>query len=148
MPLYIKDDATAALVAELASKRGISKQDAVRLAVQAELKRIAEAIRCRADRGLAKGTPDAALDRKEGGQGVLRRPVRQPLTVFVDASAMIAMIAMIAGERDADALADRFAAEPVRLCSAISVWKTVAGLCRTYRFSVPSARTASRASSR
>ena len=61
------------------------------------------------------------------------------MTVFVDASAMIAMIA---GERDADALADRLAAEPVRLCSAISVWETVAGLCRTYRFSVPSARTA------
>ena len=60
------------------------------------------------------------------------------MTVFVDASAMIAMIA---GERDADALADRLAAEPVRLCSAISVWETVAGLCRTYRFSVPSART-------
>ena len=59
------------------------------------------------------------------------------MTVFVDASAMIAMIA---GERDADALADRLAAEPVRLCSAISVWETVAGLCRTYRFSVPPAR--------
>jgi antitoxin VapB len=44
MPLYIKDDATAELVARLAKKCGISKQDAVRLAVQAELKRIAEAI--------------------------------------------------------------------------------------------------------
>lgn len=44
MPLYIKDDATAELVAQLARKRGISKQDAVRLAVQAELQRIAEAI--------------------------------------------------------------------------------------------------------
>ena len=44
MPLYIKDDATAALVTELARKRGVSKQDAVRLAVQAELERIAEAI--------------------------------------------------------------------------------------------------------
>lgn len=44
MPLYIKDDATAALVAELAKKRGVSKQDAVRLAVQAELERIAGAI--------------------------------------------------------------------------------------------------------
>jgi antitoxin VapB len=44
MPLYIKDDATAGLVAELARKRGVSKQDAVRLAVQAELKRMAEAI--------------------------------------------------------------------------------------------------------
>ena len=44
MPLYIKDDATAELVAQLAKKCGISKQDAVRLAVQAELRRIAEAI--------------------------------------------------------------------------------------------------------
>ena len=44
MPLYIKDDATAALVAQLAKLRGVSKQDAVRLAVQAELRRIAEAV--------------------------------------------------------------------------------------------------------
>jgi antitoxin VapB len=44
MPLYIKDDATAALVAELASRRGLSKQDAVRQAVQAELDRLAEAV--------------------------------------------------------------------------------------------------------
>ena len=39
MPLYIKDDATAALVAELARRRGTTKQDAVRLAVRAELDR-------------------------------------------------------------------------------------------------------------
>ena len=44
MPLYIKDDATAELVAQLASKRGVSKQNAVRLAVQAELDRMAAAI--------------------------------------------------------------------------------------------------------
>lgn len=44
MPLYIKDDATAQLVARLASLRGVSKQDAVRIAVQAELDRAAEAI--------------------------------------------------------------------------------------------------------
>lgn len=44
MPLYIKDDATAELVAQLAKKRGVSKQDAVRLAVQAELERIAQAV--------------------------------------------------------------------------------------------------------
>ena len=44
VPLYIKDDATAELVAQLAKKRGVSKQDAVRLAVQAELDRIAGAI--------------------------------------------------------------------------------------------------------
>jgi antitoxin VapB len=39
MPLFIKDDTTAALVAELAQKRGVSKTDAVRLAVAAELER-------------------------------------------------------------------------------------------------------------
>ncbi len=39
MPLYIKDDATADLVAELAKQRGLSKQAAVRLAVEAELLR-------------------------------------------------------------------------------------------------------------
>jgi len=44
MPLYIKDDATARLVAELAQLRGISKQEAVRSAVQSELDRIASAV--------------------------------------------------------------------------------------------------------
>jgi ribonuclease VapC len=59
------------------------------------------------------------------------------LTIFVDASAMISMMA---GESDADELADRLGAERLRLCSAVSVWETVAGLCRTYMFSLPSAR--------
>jgi antitoxin VapB len=44
MPLYIKDDGTARLVAKLAKLRGVSKQDAVRTAVQAELDRAAEAV--------------------------------------------------------------------------------------------------------
>jgi antitoxin VapB len=39
IPLYIKDDATAELVAQLAKLRGLTKQAAVRLAVQAELDR-------------------------------------------------------------------------------------------------------------
>ena len=43
MPLYIRDDATAALVTKLAKERGITKQAAVRLAVQAELARGQEA---------------------------------------------------------------------------------------------------------
>ena len=58
--------------------------------------------------------------------------------IFVDASAMISMMA---GEGDADELADRLGAERSRLCSAISVWETIAGLCQSYMFSVPSART-------
>jgi antitoxin VapB len=44
MPLYIKDDATAELVARLARLRGISKQDAVKLAVRAELDRAADRV--------------------------------------------------------------------------------------------------------
>jgi antitoxin VapB len=44
MPLYIRDDATAALVAKLARLRGLSKQEAVRMAVQAELDRATAAI--------------------------------------------------------------------------------------------------------
>lgn len=44
MPLYIKDDATAELVARLAKQRGLSKQDAVKLAVVAELNRMAQKV--------------------------------------------------------------------------------------------------------
>jgi ribonuclease VapC len=57
--------------------------------------------------------------------------------IFLDASAMISLMT---GEDDADDLADRLGAEQSRLCSAISVWETIAGLCRSYMFSVPSAR--------
>jgi ribonuclease VapC len=60
------------------------------------------------------------------------------LTIFVDASAMIAMIV---GEGDADELADLLGADGQRLYSAVSVWETIAGLCRTHVFSIPSART-------
>jgi antitoxin VapB len=39
LPLYVKDDTTARLVDRLARLRGLSKQDAVKLAVRAELDR-------------------------------------------------------------------------------------------------------------
>ncbi len=57
--------------------------------------------------------------------------------IFVDASALIAIIA---GERDADSLADRLEADPIRCCSAISIWETTVGLCRSHKFTVPTAR--------
>lgn len=44
MPLYVKDDATAALVDLLAKRRGITKQAAVRQAVEGELARMKEAM--------------------------------------------------------------------------------------------------------
>ena len=43
MPLTIRDDPTAQLVSQLATLRGVSKQEAVRLAVKAELERMEEA---------------------------------------------------------------------------------------------------------
>jgi ribonuclease VapC len=56
--------------------------------------------------------------------------------IFVDASAMIALIS---GEAEADELADRLSADEIRSCSAVSIWETIAGLCRSYSFSVESA---------
>lgn len=44
MPLYIKDETTSQMVAELAKRRGLTKQDAVRLAVAAELERLSRAV--------------------------------------------------------------------------------------------------------
>ena len=60
------------------------------------------------------------------------------MTVFADASALIAIVAR---EPDALPLADCLDAHQRRLCSAMSVWETIAGLCRSYAFPVPMART-------
>lgn len=57
--------------------------------------------------------------------------------IFADVSALIAIIA---DEAEAGHFSDVLEADPVRLCSALSVWETVAGLCRSYMFSIPSAR--------
>ena len=59
------------------------------------------------------------------------------MTIFVDASALIAIIT---GEDGADRLADRLEEERMRLCSPLSIWETVAGLCHSHTFSVPTAR--------
>ena len=57
--------------------------------------------------------------------------------MFVDASAMIAMLA---DEAEGDAFADTLAGADRRLASAIAVWEAVAGLVRTYTLSIPEAR--------
>ena len=56
--------------------------------------------------------------------------------IFADASALIAIIA---DEPGADRLADLVEAERLRVYSAVSAWETIAGLCRSYTFSVPAA---------
>ena len=57
--------------------------------------------------------------------------------IFVDASALIAIIAE---EADADVFADMLDDDPERISSAVAIWETVAGPCRSYAFSVLSAR--------
>jgi ribonuclease VapC len=57
--------------------------------------------------------------------------------IFVDASVLVSIAAR---EEDALVLADVLETERTRLCSAIALWETVAGLCRSHMFSVQSAR--------
>jgi ribonuclease VapC len=57
--------------------------------------------------------------------------------IFVDASALVSIAAR---EADALDLVGVLESERVRLSSAIALWETVAGLCRSHMFSVESAR--------
>jgi ribonuclease VapC len=57
--------------------------------------------------------------------------------IFIDASALISIVAR---EPDALELAAKLDADQARLCSAMSLWETATGLCRSYMFSVESAQ--------
>jgi ribonuclease VapC len=59
------------------------------------------------------------------------------VTVFVDASALIAIVAQ---EPDALLLAECLEDDPDRLSSAVAVWESMAGLCRSYGMTVEAAR--------
>jgi ribonuclease VapC len=59
------------------------------------------------------------------------------LTLFVDASALIAMIA---GEPEKDAFTNAVIADPDPIGSAMSCWEAVAGLRRSYGLDVDMAR--------
>ncbi len=59
------------------------------------------------------------------------------MTIFLDASAIIAMLA---GEPREDELADELETETERLYSALSVWETIAGLRRSYGIDLSAAR--------
>ncbi len=52
--------------------------------------------------------------------------------IFIDASAFVSVLA---SENDALALAACLDGETAVICSAISVWETVAALCNNYRYS-------------
>lgn len=56
--------------------------------------------------------------------------------MVVDASALVAMLT---GEADADALADRLEAAEAPITSPIAIFETVAGICRKYHVSVEEA---------
>ena len=57
--------------------------------------------------------------------------------IFIDASALISMIA---GEEDADTLADRLAKDRTRLVSPVAMWEATAGLCRSFGLTMDTAR--------
>ena len=59
------------------------------------------------------------------------------MTIFADASALIAIIT---SGSEADTLVDWLEADRRWLCSPVSVWETIAGLCHSHTFSVPAAR--------
>jgi ribonuclease VapC len=61
------------------------------------------------------------------------------VTLFIDASAMVALLAR---EPAVVELVPRLSADRDRLCSAMSLWETVAGLCRSYTMKLPAAREA------
>lgn len=53
------------------------------------------------------------------------------MSILIDASALVAMIA---GEEEAVALAERVDSHVERMTSAIAYWETVAALCRSYGY--------------
>ena len=57
--------------------------------------------------------------------------------IFCDASALIAIIA---GEAEADRFADILESEDRRLYSALSAWETIAGLSHRYAFGIGDSR--------
>jgi len=59
------------------------------------------------------------------------------MAIFVDASALVSIIA---GEPDADDLADRLEAHEDRVCSAMSLWESMTALVRTHGVAVDEAR--------
>lgn len=59
------------------------------------------------------------------------------MTLFVDASALVAMIS---GEPDSEALMSRLMDDPDPLWSAMTEWETVLALCRSHRYPIERAR--------
>jgi ribonuclease VapC len=59
------------------------------------------------------------------------------VTIFADASALIAIVTQEAG---AGELLARLETDSSRLSSPMAAWETVAGLCRSYQFSVEEAQ--------
>ena len=59
------------------------------------------------------------------------------MTVFVDASALIAIVAQ---ELDALALAECLEGDPDHRSSAVAVWEAMAGLCRSHGMAVEATR--------
>ncbi|KQM36104.1 twitching motility protein PilT [Sphingomonas sp. Leaf10] len=59
------------------------------------------------------------------------------MTIFVDASAFVAMIA---GEADGEQLMERLMQDADPIWSAMTEWETVVALCRSYHYPIERAR--------
>ncbi len=121
-----KDETTTRLINEPARQRELTQQAAVRLAVQAEPDRAAAAIPLRERRATLWAAHKLPPKTGRPADKVLRRPVGRSVTIFVDASAPIAIVA-----REPEPWPSLTACKPNRTDIALSAWETVAELCRS-----------------
>ena len=135
MPLNIRSEEVNQLAEKLASRAGVSKTEAVRIALENEMERrsgrvpLAERLKPLLDR------MDAVPVHGPGGrQGVLRQPERR--VMFVDASALVAILT---AEPERSVLLDRLDGAVTPLTSGIAIFETVVAVARKKAMSVADA---------
>jgi ribonuclease VapC len=135
MALNIRNEAVHQLAKKLAVRTHLNITDAVKLALENELRRLDDALPLRKrlrplqDRMLAR--PATGLE-----ASILRRSEPACL-MFVDASAIVAILTR---EREADSLADRLEAACAPVTSPIAVFEAAVGICRKRDGSVKEAK--------
>jgi ribonuclease VapC len=134
VPLNIRNEAVNQLAKKLAVRKHLNKTEAVKVALENELRRIEEALPLR-ERLRPLQQRVLAGHRTRGRQGFLRRAKREHL-MFVDASAIVAILTR---EPEADALADLLEAARTPITSPIALFEAALGICRKRHASVEEA---------
>ncbi len=118
MPLNVRSEEVNLLAERLAARKHTTKTEAVKLALENELRRVDEAVPLRERlRPLQEADSCAPGDGVGRRQGVLRRTQRRRL-MFVDASAIVAILT---GEPEAPAFADLLDGAPIPTTSPIAM---------------------------